>query len=66
MSYHRSAGQNHNNNNNKGKVVPVLSQALRHDDVLGEWRYSSTPFRNMKLKCLGITVTNRNYIHKEL
>jgi len=26
----------------KGKVVPVLNQALRHEDVLGECRYSST------------------------
>jgi hypothetical protein len=26
----------------KGKVVPVLNQAPRHEDVLGEWRYSST------------------------
>jgi hypothetical protein len=25
----------------KGKVVPVLSYAQRHD-VLGEWKYSST------------------------
>jgi hypothetical protein len=36
-----------NNNNNKvkvkgkGKVVPVLKYAPRHEDVLGEWRYSS-------------------------
>jgi hypothetical protein len=27
----------------KGKVVPVLNEAPRHEDVLGEWRYSSTP-----------------------
>jgi hypothetical protein len=26
----------------KGKVVPVLSEAPGHEDVLGEWRYSST------------------------
>jgi hypothetical protein len=26
----------------KGKVVPVLNSAPRHEDVLGEWRYSST------------------------
>jgi hypothetical protein len=26
----------------KGKVVPVLNEAPRHEDVLGEWRYSST------------------------
>jgi hypothetical protein len=24
----------------KGEVVPVLKQAPRHDDVLGEWRCS--------------------------
>jgi len=24
-----------------GKVFPVLNQAPRHEDVLGEWRYSS-------------------------
>jgi hypothetical protein len=28
--------------NGKGKVVPLLKQALRREDVLGEWRYSST------------------------
>jgi hypothetical protein len=26
----------------KGKVVPVLNWAPRNEDVLGEWRYSST------------------------
>jgi hypothetical protein len=26
----------------KGKFVPVLNQAPRHEGVLGEWRYSST------------------------
>jgi hypothetical protein len=26
----------------KGKIVPVLNKAPRHEDVLGEWRYSST------------------------
>jgi hypothetical protein len=26
----------------KGKVVPVLNYAPRHEDVLGEWRYNST------------------------
>jgi hypothetical protein len=26
----------------KGKVVPVLNKAPRHEDVLGEWKYSST------------------------
>jgi hypothetical protein len=26
----------------KGKVVPVLNWAPRHEGVLGEWRYSST------------------------
>jgi hypothetical protein len=26
----------------KGKVVPVLSLAPRHEGVLGEWRYRST------------------------
>jgi hypothetical protein len=26
----------------KGKVVPVLNEAPRHEDVLREWRYSST------------------------
>jgi hypothetical protein len=26
----------------KGKVAPVLNQAPCHEDVLGEWRYSST------------------------
>jgi hypothetical protein len=26
----------------EGKVVPVLNQAPRHEDVVGEWRYSST------------------------
>jgi hypothetical protein len=26
----------------KGKIVPVLNQALRHEGLLGEWRYSST------------------------
>jgi hypothetical protein len=26
----------------KGKVVPVRNQVSRHEDVLGEWRYSST------------------------
>jgi hypothetical protein len=26
----------------KGKVVPVLSQAPRHEDILEKWRYSST------------------------
>jgi hypothetical protein len=26
----------------KGKVVPVLKKAPRHEDVLEEWRYSST------------------------
>jgi hypothetical protein len=25
-----------------GKVVPALNLAPRHEDVLGEWRYSST------------------------
>jgi len=25
----------------KGKVAPVLNKAQRHEDVLGEWRYSS-------------------------
>jgi hypothetical protein len=25
----------------KGKAVPVLNYAPRHEDVLGEWRYSS-------------------------
>jgi hypothetical protein len=25
-----------------GKVVPVLNYALRYEDVLGEWMYSST------------------------
>jgi len=25
----------------KGEVVPVLNQAPCHEDVLGEWRYSS-------------------------
>jgi len=25
----------------KGKVVPVLNYASGHEDVLGEWRYSS-------------------------
>jgi hypothetical protein len=25
----------------KSKVVPVLNIAPRHEDVLGEWRYSS-------------------------
>jgi hypothetical protein len=28
--------------NIEGKVVPVLNEAPRHDDVLGEWRYSFT------------------------
>jgi hypothetical protein len=27
-----------------GKVVAVLNWAPRHEDVLGEWRYSSTHF----------------------
>jgi hypothetical protein len=26
----------------KGKVVPVFNEAPRHEDVLGEWRYSYT------------------------
>jgi hypothetical protein len=26
----------------KGKVVPLLNYAPRHENVLGEWRYSST------------------------
>jgi hypothetical protein len=26
----------------KGKVVPVLNEAPRHEGVLGEWRYSIT------------------------
>jgi hypothetical protein len=26
----------------KGKVVPVLNQAPRHEGVLGEWKYRST------------------------
>jgi hypothetical protein len=26
----------------KGKVVPVLNEAPRHEDALREWRYSST------------------------
>jgi hypothetical protein len=26
----------------KGKAVPVLKLAPRHEDVLREWRYSST------------------------
>jgi len=26
----------------KGKVAPMLNQAPRHKDILGEWRYSST------------------------
>jgi hypothetical protein len=26
----------------KGKVVPVIKYAPRHEDVLGEWKYSST------------------------
>jgi hypothetical protein len=26
----------------KGKIVPVLNQAPRHEGVLGEWRNSST------------------------
>jgi len=26
----------------KGKVVLVLNKAPRHEDILGEWRYSST------------------------
>jgi hypothetical protein len=26
----------------KGKVVPVLNQAPRHEGVLGRWRYSTT------------------------
>jgi hypothetical protein len=28
--------------NVKGKVVPVLNYAPRHECILGEWRYSST------------------------
>jgi len=28
--------------NGKGKVVPLLNQAPPREDVLGEWRYSST------------------------
>jgi hypothetical protein len=26
----------------KGRFVPVLNSAPRHENVLGEWRYSST------------------------
>jgi len=26
----------------KGKIVPVLNQAPRHEGVFDEWRYSST------------------------
>jgi len=26
----------------KVKVVPVLNWALRHEDLLGQWKYSST------------------------
>jgi hypothetical protein len=26
----------------KGKVIPELSQVLHYEDVLAEWRYSST------------------------
>jgi hypothetical protein len=26
----------------KGTVVPVLNKATHHEDLLGEWRYSST------------------------
>jgi hypothetical protein len=29
-------------NKGKCKVVPVLKKTPRHEDVLGEWRYSST------------------------
>jgi hypothetical protein len=29
----------------KGKVVPVLNQAPHHEDILGEWKYSSTHYR---------------------
>jgi hypothetical protein len=28
----------------KGKVVRVLNKVLLHEDVLGEWRYSSMQF----------------------
>jgi hypothetical protein len=26
----------------KGKVAPLLNKAPRHEDILGEWKYSST------------------------
>jgi hypothetical protein len=26
------------------EVIPVLNKAPRHEDVLGEWKYSSTHF----------------------
>jgi hypothetical protein len=29
------------NSKGKGKVVPVLNEAPRHEDLLGEWRYNS-------------------------
>jgi hypothetical protein len=28
----------------KGKFVPVLNSPPRHEDVLGEWKYSSTHY----------------------
>jgi len=33
----------------KGKIVPVLNKASRHEDVLGKWRYSSTHFLTLAL-----------------
>jgi hypothetical protein len=32
------------NGKGKGKVVPVLNEAPYREDILGEWRYSSTHF----------------------
>jgi hypothetical protein len=32
----------HYQEHGNGKVVPVLNYATYHEDVLGEWRYSST------------------------
>jgi hypothetical protein len=31
-----------NKGKSKAKVVPVLNEASRYEDVLGQWRYGST------------------------
>jgi hypothetical protein len=46
-------GRRWNSNKGKGKVVPVLNQAPRHEGVLGVWRYSSTQSLTLALDGIG-------------